>query len=87
MQGIRDVYFFINTLLQEFEAHPRDDGKTSKMETILSKDGPVPCFASIQITKCAVFRVRRVPAFIAAILKCVVEIDAVGKGRDVHEQT
>src|SRR6266496_221831 len=86
MQGIRDVYFFINTMLQEFEAHTRNDGKTSEMEAILSKDGPVPRFTGVQITKRTMLCARRLTSLIATILQRMIKIDTAGNGRDVVEQ-
>jgi hypothetical protein len=44
MQGIRDVYFFADTLLQEFQAHPGNDGKTSEFEPVLGEKKHRPTF-------------------------------------------
>src|SRR5262245_40276630 len=86
MQRIRDVYFFIDTLLEEFQAHPGNNGKTSKMEPILGKDGTVPRFTGVQVTKHTMLCVRGLTAFVATVLQRVIEIDAAGNGGDVVEQ-
>src|SRR4026207_1073463 len=86
MQGIRDVYFFVDTLLQEFEAHPGNDGKTPKMETILGKKSTVPRFAGVQITKRTMLCAGRLTALIATILQRMIKIDTAGNGGDVAEQ-
>src|SRR5438094_1645163 len=87
MQGIRDVYFFIDTLLEEFRAHSGNDGETPKMEAILGKDSTVPRFTGVQITKRALLCVRRLTAFVTAILQGVIKIDTAGDGRDVAQQS
>src|SRR5215470_12131167 len=86
MQGIRDVHFFVDTLLKKFQTHPGNDRKTSKVEAILGEDSAVPCFTGVQITKHAMLCVRRGTAFVTSVLQRVVEIDAAGNGRDVVEQ-
>ena len=86
MQRIRDIYFFVDTLIEKFQAHAGNNGKTAEMEPILGKNGTVPCFAGVQITKHTMLCVRRLTAFVAPVLQRVIEIDAAGKRRDVVEQ-
>src|SRR3954471_14747895 len=86
MQGIRDVYLFTDTLLQEFQAHPGNDGKTSEFEPVLGKDSTVPRFTGVQITKLTMLCVRRLTSLIATILQRMIKIDTAGNGRDVAEQ-
>ena len=83
MQRIRDVYFFVETLLEKFEAHSGNDGKTPKMEAILGKNGAVPGFTGVQITKHTGFCVRGLAALIATILQRMIEIDSAREGRNV----
>src|SRR5206468_11755441 len=86
MQGIRDVYFFIDTLLEEFQAHSGNDGETPKMEAILGKDSTVPRFTGVQITKRSMLCVRRLTAFIVSILQRMIKINTACNSRDVVEQ-
>src|SRR6266511_3347204 len=86
MQRIRDVYFLVDALLKEFQAHPGNDGKTSEMKAILGKNGAVPGFTGVQITKHTGLCVRRLTTFIATVLQRMIKIDTAGKGRDVVEQ-
>src|SRR5262249_46066799 len=86
MQWIRDIHFFIDTLLQEFQAHAGNNGKTPKMEAILSKDSTVPSFTGVEIPKHAMLCVRCLTPFVTPVLPRVIEIDAAGNGRDVVKQ-
>src|SRR6266550_3933808 len=86
MQGIRDVYIFVGTLIEKFEAHPRNDGKTPKMEAIFGKNSAVPRFAGVQITKRTMLCIRRLTALIATILQRMIKIDTAGNGGDVAKQ-
>src|SRR4029453_12508556 len=86
MQRIRNVYFFISALVEEFQAHPGNNGKTPEMDPIFSKDSAIPCFTRVQITKDTLFCLGRKTAFVAAVLQRVIEIDAAGDGGDVVEQ-
>src|SRR6187200_2113471 len=86
MQRIRDVYFFTDALLQEFQAHPGNDGKTSKFEPVLRKDRAVPRFTGVQITKLTMLRIRRFTSLIATILQRMIKIDTGGNGRNIAEQ-
>jgi len=85
MQRIRDIYFFVDTLIEKFQAHTGNNGKTAEMEPILGKMAPsmfrrCSDYEAYHALRPAFDRVRRAgPAR-------VIEIDATGKRRDVVEQ-
>jgi hypothetical protein len=86
MQGIRDVYFFTDVLLEEFQTHPGNHGKTSEFEPVLGKDSAVPRFTCVQITKRTMLCVRSFTSLIATILQRMIKIDTTGNSRDVGQQ-
>src|SRR4030095_1131338 len=86
MQGIRDVYFFIDALIEKFQAHPGNDGEPPEFEPILGRDRTVPSYTGVQITKRAVLCVWRLTTFITTILQRMIKIDAAGNSGDIVEQ-
>src|SRR5436190_5138203 len=83
----REIEVFSNALIKKFEAHSGNDRKSPEMEAVLGKDCTVPRFTGVQITKRALLCVRRLTAFVTAILQGVIKIETAGDGRDVAQQS